>query len=117
MESNGYSDALIKRRRFALETMMFQIGKPLKKLAFVYKQTTSNELVDYLKPKLQQFVKHNFVVCWHDKEFKTCIKSFSIITVISIVDFVKNYSFEVQNEVQSMHWHSYQINILVHITF
>jgi hypothetical protein len=34
-----------------------------------------------------------------------------------MVDFVENYSFEMQNEVQSMHWHSYQISILVHITY
>jgi hypothetical protein len=34
---------------------------------------------------------------------------------MSIVDFVDNYNFEVQNEVQSLHWHSYQISILLHI--
>jgi hypothetical protein len=34
-----------------------------------------------------------------------------------MVDFAKNYSFQMQNEVQSMHWHSYQISILVHITY
>jgi len=37
--------------------------------------------------------------------------------IISMEDFAKNYSFQVQNEVQSMHWHSYQISILVHITY
>jgi hypothetical protein len=37
--------------------------------------------------------------------------------MVSVVDFVENYSFEMQNEMQSMHWHSYQINILVHITY
>jgi hypothetical protein len=45
------------------------------------------------------------------------MKSFSQYWIISMVDFAKNYSFQVQNEVQNMHWHSYQINILVHITF
>jgi len=34
-----------------------------------------------------------------------------------MVNFAKNYSFEVQNEVQNMHWHTYQISILVHINF
>ena len=37
--------------------------------------------------------------------------------MVSIVDFVENYSVDIQNEVQSMHWHSYQISILVHITW
>lgn len=33
------------------------------------------------------------------------------------MDFAKNYTFEVQNEMQSMDWHSYQISISVHISF
>ncbi len=33
--------------------------------------------------------------------------------MVSIVDFAENYSFEMQ----SMHWHTYQISILVHINF
>ena len=35
--------------------------------------------------------------------------------MVSVIDFAENYSFEVQNKVQSMHWHNYQITILVHI--
>ncbi len=37
--------------------------------------------------------------------------------IVLVIDFAKNYSFAIQNEVQSMHWHSYQISILVHITY
>jgi hypothetical protein len=37
--------------------------------------------------------------------------------MVFVVAFVENCSFEVQNEMQSMHRHSYQIIILVHITF
>jgi hypothetical protein len=37
--------------------------------------------------------------------------------VISIVDFIENYHFEIQNEVQSMLCHNYEVHILVHITF
>jgi hypothetical protein len=36
---------------------------------------------------------------------------------MSVVDFIDNYSFEVQNEVHKMHWQTYQILILVHICF
>ena len=37
--------------------------------------------------------------------------------ILSHVDFAENYSFEIQNEIQSMHWHSSHITILVHITY
>jgi hypothetical protein len=52
---------VIQWHHFALETTIFKNGQSLKKLTLVYKTTTLNEFIDYLKPKLQHFVKHNFV--------------------------------------------------------
>ncbi len=72
-------------------------------MTLVYKKTTSNEMIDYLKPKFQHFVKHNFVVCWEDKQFKAYLKAFPNQSVVLVVDFVENYFFEIQNEVQNMH--------------
>ncbi len=46
---------------FALETIMARIGQVLKKLTLVYKNITLNKFINYLKPKLQHFAKHNFV--------------------------------------------------------
>lgn len=92
-------------------------GKVLKKLSLVYKKTILDEMLDYLKLKLRHFVKHNFVVQWEDKQFKAYLKSFPKDNIVSVVDFTENYFFKIQNEVQNMHWHSYQINILVHICF
>jgi hypothetical protein len=43
---------------------MSRTSKSLKKLTLVYKKTSSVEFVDYLKPKLQNFVRHNFVSRW-----------------------------------------------------
>jgi hypothetical protein len=43
--------------------------------------------------------------------------NFPLDSILSQIDFAENYSFEMQNEIQSMHWHSFQITILVHITF
>jgi hypothetical protein len=45
------------------------------------------------------------------------VKFFPQDCIVFVVDFTKNYNFQMQNEVQSMHWHSYQISILVHITY
>ncbi len=45
------------------------------------------------------------------------MKSFPKDCIVSLVDFVKKYNFQMQIEVHSMHWHSYQISILVHITY
>jgi len=52
---------LVEWKQFALEETKIRNGKVLKKLSLVYKKITSNEMLDYLKLKLQHFVKHNFV--------------------------------------------------------
>jgi hypothetical protein len=48
----GFDLVLIQWKRFALETTMFKFGRALKKLTLVYKSTTINEFIDYMKPKL-----------------------------------------------------------------
>ncbi len=53
---------LVESKQFALKETKVRNGKVLKNLSLVYKKITSNEMLDYLKLKLQHFVKHNFVV-------------------------------------------------------
>jgi hypothetical protein len=43
---------------------MSRVGKALKKLTLVYKTISLDEFIDYMKPKLQHFVKHNFMPRW-----------------------------------------------------
>jgi hypothetical protein len=66
-ELAGTLSAVIEWHFFALETMMSRNGQSFKRLTLVYKSTTSYEFIDYLKPKLQHFVKHNFITRWEDK--------------------------------------------------
>jgi hypothetical protein len=57
--------------QFSLETTtMARNGQTLKKLTLMYKSTTIDKFINYLKPKLQHFVKHNFIAHWEDKYFK-----------------------------------------------
>ncbi len=116
-EVDGSDGRVVEWRRFAMEEVISKKGKVMKKLNLVYKKTSSPVFLEYLKPKLQAFVTHNFVARWEDKHFKKSMKSFPEDTVVSVVDFAENYKFESQNEVQSQHWFSYQISILVQITF
>ncbi len=86
-------------------------------MRLVYKSIVSSELMQYLKPKLQFFAS---AILWQAGKircsnlvFKNCTDD----TIVLVIDFAKNYSFEIQNEMQSMHWHNYQVTILVHITW
>jgi hypothetical protein len=98
-EATIFNYVMVHWRHFALETTMLKASRALKKLTLDYKTTSTYEFIDYMKPKLQHFVKHNFVTRWENKHFKNCIKSFLTNTMVSIVDFIENYLFEMQIEV------------------
>jgi len=82
-------------------------GLKRKKLCLTYKTTSSTEFLEYLKPKLQFFIQYNFVARWEDAQFKKSLENILADGIVSVIDIAENYSFEVQNEVQLMHWHSY----------
>jgi hypothetical protein len=92
-------------------------GVPRKAVILEYQETLARELVEYLKPKLIAFVLHNYVASWQDYQFKELFRSVPRDTLISCVDFSENYTFKIQNEIQSMHWHNEQVTILVHIIY
>jgi hypothetical protein len=92
-------------------------GNQRKALTLQYRETLAGEFFQYLRPKLESFILHNYVASWQDFQFKELFDSVAQQTLISCVDFSENYTLKVQNEIQSMHWHNEQITILVHITY
>jgi hypothetical protein len=78
-----------------MEVIRTKKGEERKKLQLVYEETTSEKLVNSLKPKLQAFVRHTFVAKWKDKQFKACLASFPKDTMVSIINYAENYSFKV----------------------
>jgi hypothetical protein len=60
VQKKSYFDE-IQWHHFALEIAMARNGQPLKNLTLVYKTMMSDEFIEYLQPKLQHFIKHNFV--------------------------------------------------------
>jgi hypothetical protein len=68
-----------------------------------YKEMTSAELIEFMKPKLSFFVKHNFLATRQDVEFKEQLSNLPAHTVLTCMDFNENYSMKLQNEIQTMH--------------
>jgi hypothetical protein len=62
-------------------------------------------------------VLHNYVSRWQNLQFKEYVENLPPKTVFSCVDFFENYNIKIQNEVQSMHWHNFQVTILVLIRY
>jgi hypothetical protein len=57
------------------------------------------------------------VACSQKKQYKIFLETFPCESIMFIVDFVENYIFMDFNEIQEMHWHSFQLTILVHICY
>ncbi len=68
-----------------------------------YRETQPSQFIGYLKLKLKDFVMHNFMAKWQEKEFKSSIPNFPPNTILSCIDFSENYAFKAQNEIQDMH--------------
>ncbi len=64
-----------------------------------YCETQPSQLIGYLKPRLQEFVLHNFTSKWQEKEFKFSIPNFPPNTILFGIDFFENYAFKVKNEI------------------
>jgi hypothetical protein len=78
--------------------------------------TQSCDFIPYLKSKLNIFLTHNLVSRLQDKKFINCL-TFPKDVVVSMINFVKNYYFQCQNEIQEMHWFCFKITRLVHIFY
>jgi hypothetical protein len=105
-------------RRFEIGVVgQIDDGQPRKWIKEVFKETSTKDFLAYLKPNLQKFIKHNFVACWQDSQCRLAMFDLLEDVLLSHIDFVKNYTFQIENEIQSMHSHSFQVMILVHITY
>jgi hypothetical protein len=66
IEEEGISNVLVHGKHFSMETIVMKKGEEKKKLKLMDKSTNSKEFIQYLTPKLQYFVQHNFVTRWQD---------------------------------------------------
>lgn len=91
-------------------------GKPKKRLQEAFKLTPVHEFLSYIEKTVTTFITHNFRARWQDEQCQLMMKNVPEGVIISHIDFAENYSFAIQNEVQSMYYFSSSVTILVHIT-
>ena len=64
IEEAGSSPLKVSWKRYEMKEIVMKKGLQRKKLCLTYKTTSFVEFLEYLKPKLQGFIKHNFVAKW-----------------------------------------------------
>ena len=77
-------------------------------------------MTDFLKKfesEIYKYTKHSHRARWQDLQFKHSCEIFLARTILSAVDFAKNYTFAAQKEIQSEYFHSDQFLIFVHVLY
>ena len=75
------------------------------------------EFIPYFRRKIQYNIQHVHMARWQDGQFKLCRDTFPLGTILSVVDFAKNYTLQLKNEIQSQYYHLEQVSIMIHITY
>lgn len=75
------------------------------------KRLPSADFVPFLADKLSKLIKHNFIKDKQSQFLKNSKKNLKAGEAIVICDFSENYSFVLQDEVQSYHWNNAQCTI------
>ena len=81
-------------------------GRPKKHITEVARTTSFSLFMDFFKPTVQRFICHNFEARWQTDQSKGLRASLPKHTILSHIDFAENYTFQVQNEIQSMYYTS-----------
>lgn len=92
-------------------------GEPKKRIKEVHISGSFREFLEFFVPTVQHFIRHNFIARWQSNEAKILKASLQAGAILTHIDFAENYTFEAQNEIQSMYYHSDQVSILVQVTY
>jgi hypothetical protein len=91
--------ALMEWQQYALQVVgKDKASNESRRFKLEYMKTTPSVCIDYLKPKIDAFIEHNFFAKWQDIQFKNLLKNIPQ-DVVYVMNFVENYGFKVQNEV------------------
>lgn len=88
-----------------------------KRITEVTVTTSFSEFMEFFKPTLQRFVFHNFCARWQNQQAKFAKDSLPRNAILTHIDFAENYTFQVQNKIQSMYYHSTQTTIMVQVVY
>jgi hypothetical protein len=70
-----------------------------------------------LKDDMTAFLKHEFTTKWQAQQFKLCLETFCTEEVVVLMDYSENVPIEYFEEVQSLHWVTSAITLLVFVVY
>jgi len=86
------------------ETIQFYQWVTTDRASLIIRNLQMDEFLDLLVNQLQQLIPHSFITTAQSTYLKQRKEHLPSDTALVLMDFAENYSFVVQDEVQSFHW-------------
>ena len=94
---------------------------PSKRIDLLEHDIPISEFMDKFQSQVYKYSKHSHRFRWKDLEFKHSREvfepTFEPRTILSVVDFVENYTFDPKREIHSEYYHSDQVSIFIHVLY
>ena len=76
-----------------------------------------SDFMDKFQSQIYKYIKHSHKSRWKSLEFKHSCEVFEPSTILSVVEFAKNYTFAPQREIQNEYYYFDQVSISVHVLY
>lgn len=102
-------DEVVSWQRYDYHTYTAQSGATSRRLQLTPHSGPRLPFVSTFRAAIYPYIAHAHGAKWQDRQFRACLATFPIGVVVSVVDFVENYTFTPQNEIQSEYYFSEQV--------
>lgn len=97
--------------RYGIETVQYNMWTTTDRSEFVTKIDEIDEFIENFLEKLPKLVKHSFITKQQNIYFNNTKQDLKADEFLVVLDFAENYTFVIQDEVQSYHWTNTQATI------
>ena len=105
--THATGNEIVDYEKFKTVTYALKDGKHAKRCTLVIEKIPVYEFMKiFLEKIIYEYTRHTDRARWLDFQFKLCKDMFPLDTIISIIDFTKNYTLQPQNEVQAKYYTS-----------
>ena len=95
-----FRQQLVDVKRFKTIEYPLKDEKTRRRCDLVTNKVSCHAFMDEFKSVIiPKYIKHSQYARWLDGQFRICKNTFPIVTILSVVDFVENYTLALQDEI------------------
>ena len=100
---------VIKWKKSNYITLTLDGGGESRRIQLIDCETTTEAFMRHFEHQIYPYIEHTHTKKWKYRQFRACLESFPRGLVIFVVNFVENYTFAHQQEIQSEYYFSQHV--------